>query len=73
MTADLRAADADTNVVLAVTEDRQIAGFGVFAPPGADDRWSQMQPAVIATSSASEETTAAVLHPSKGGTKAGCG
>ena len=46
-TLELRAADADTNVVLAVTEDRQIAGFGVFAPPGTDDRWSQMQPAVI--------------------------
>lgn len=42
-----RAADAGTNVVLAVTEDRQIAGFGVFAPPDPDDRWSWMTPGVM--------------------------
>jgi acetoin utilization protein AcuA len=46
-TLEKRAADAETNVALAVTEDRQIAGFGVFGPPDADDRWSQMQPGVI--------------------------
>lgn len=44
---EARAADADTNVVLAVTEDRRIAGFGVFAPPDESDRWSQMPPGTI--------------------------
>ena len=46
-TLEKRAVEADTNVILAVTEERQIAGFGVFGPPAIDDRWSQMQPGVI--------------------------
>ncbi|WP_419660914.1 hypothetical protein Dvar_13190 [Desulfosarcina variabilis str. Montpellier] len=46
-TLEARAAAADTSVVLAVTEDGQIAGFGVFAPPDADDRWSEMKSGVI--------------------------
>ena len=46
-TLEARAAAADTSVVLAVTQEGQIAGFGVFAPPDADDRWSEMRSGVI--------------------------
>ena len=46
-TLEARAAAADTSGVLAVTEDGRIAGFGVFAPPDADDRWSEMESGVI--------------------------
>lgn len=46
-TLEARAAAADTSVCLAVTEDLQIAGFGVFAPPDPDDRWSEMRSGVM--------------------------
>ena len=44
---EARAAEADTNVVLAVTEKDQIAGFGFVAPPDAGDHWAQMTPGVV--------------------------
>ena len=46
-TLESRAANLETNVVLAATDDQRIAGFGVLAPPVPDDRWSQMQAGVI--------------------------
>ena len=46
-TLESRAANPESSVVLAVTKDRRIAGFGVFAPPDAEDRWSQMQAGAI--------------------------
>ena len=44
---ETHAADPDTNVVLAVTENRQIAGFGILGPPEAGDHWAQMTPGVV--------------------------
>lgn len=46
-TLQARAAAADTSVVLAVTDEGRIAGFGVLAPPDGDDRWSEMRSGVM--------------------------
>lgn len=46
-TLEARAADAETNVVLAATDNQTVVGFGVFSPPDSDDRWSWMTPGVI--------------------------
>ena len=44
---EAHAADPETNVVLAVTENGQIAGFCIIGPPEAGDRWAQMTPGVV--------------------------
>jgi acetoin utilization protein AcuA len=41
-TLEAHAALADTNVVLALTDDHRIIGFGVFGPPDADKRWLEL-------------------------------
>jgi len=35
------------NVVLAVTQDRRIVGFGVFSHPDADERWRRLGPGMM--------------------------
>ena len=35
------------NVVLALTEDRQIVGFGVLSHPNEDDRWAELEPGIM--------------------------
>lgn len=35
------------NVVLALTESRQIVGFGVFSHPDDDDRWAKLEPEIM--------------------------
>lgn len=35
------------NVVLALTESRQIVGFGVFSHPDADERWAELGPGIM--------------------------
>lgn len=37
----------DTNVVLALTADNTIIGFGVFTEPDPGDRWSQLGPGLM--------------------------
>ena len=37
----------DTNVVLALADDRQIIGFGVLAYPDPGERWSELEPHVM--------------------------
>lgn len=46
-TLEKHASKKDANVVLALTESRQIVGFGVFSHPGADERWSRLGPGVM--------------------------
>jgi acetoin utilization protein AcuA len=42
-----RAAQEDTNVVLAVTDKKNIIGFGVLACPEPDQRWARLEPKVM--------------------------
>ena len=41
------AGQTDTNVVLALADDRQIIGFGVMAYPEPGERWSELEPHVM--------------------------
>jgi acetoin utilization protein AcuA len=41
------AAREGTNVTLAVADGGRIIGFGVLAPPSADERWARLQPQVM--------------------------
>ena len=41
-TLEKHAAKTDANVVLALTEDQHIVGFGVFSHPEADERWTEL-------------------------------
>jgi acetoin utilization protein AcuA len=41
-TLEAHAALDDTNVVLALTDDRRIIGYGVFGPPDANERWLKL-------------------------------
>ena len=41
-TLEKHAAQADANVVLALMEERQIVGFGVFSHPDPDERWAAL-------------------------------
>lgn len=44
----VRHAQTDSaNVVLALTENRQIVGFGVFSHPDADERWIELGPGMM--------------------------
>ena len=44
---ELNAAQPETNVAVALTENRMIVGFGVLAYPDPDDRWAQLEPQVM--------------------------
>jgi acetoin utilization protein AcuA len=41
-TLEAHAAFDDTNVVLALTDDRRIVGYGVLGPPDANERWLKL-------------------------------
>lgn len=51
-----RADEEDANVVLAVTEDKTIIGFGVLAHAGEDQRWAALYPKTIMEVKAVEVT-----------------
>ena len=46
-TLEKHAAKPDANVVLALTQDRHIIGFGVFSHPEPDERWAELGPGVM--------------------------
>lgn len=46
-TLEAHAARTDTHVVLALTDDRRIIGFGVFGPPDANERWLDLGPGTM--------------------------
>ncbi len=46
-TLEKHAGKKDANVVLALTENQQIVGFGVFSHPEADDRWTELGPGMM--------------------------
>ena len=46
-TLEKHASKADANVVLALTENEKIVGFGVFSHPEADERWTELGPGVM--------------------------
>ncbi|HSO19095.1 MAG TPA: hypothetical protein VLT88_06540 [Desulfosarcina sp.] len=46
-TLERHARKADANVVLAVTENRRIVGFGVFSHPDPEERWSELGSGVM--------------------------
>lgn len=46
-TLEKHAGKKDANVVLALTEDLKIVGFGVFSHPDPDDRWTELGPGVM--------------------------
>ncbi len=46
-TLEMHAAHSDANVVLALTDRRQIVGFGVFSHPEPDDRWNELGPGMM--------------------------
>jgi len=41
------AESASANVVIALTESRQIAGFGVFSHPDDDERWAKLESGIM--------------------------
>jgi len=51
-----RAAEEDTNVVLAVSDKENIIGFGVLANPDPDQRWARLDPRVMMEVKAVEVT-----------------
>jgi acetoin utilization protein AcuA len=46
-TLEKHAAKKDANVVLALTENQEISGFGVLSHPHADERWNQLGPGMM--------------------------
>lgn len=46
-TLEKHAGKKDANVALALTENQQIVGFGVFSHPDPDDRWTDLGPGVM--------------------------
>jgi acetoin utilization protein AcuA len=46
-TLEKHAAKADANVVLALTQNTMIVGFGVFSHPDPDDRWVGLGPGMM--------------------------
>jgi acetoin utilization protein AcuA len=46
-TLEKHALKTDANVVLALTESRQIVGFGVFSHPESDERWTELGPGMM--------------------------
>jgi acetoin utilization protein AcuA len=46
-TLEKHAAETDANVVLALTPNRRIVGFGVFSHPDPDDRWVDLGPGMM--------------------------
>jgi acetoin utilization protein AcuA len=46
-TLEKHAGKADANVVLALTENLHIVGFGVFSHPDADERWTGLGPGMM--------------------------
>jgi len=41
------AAHPDANVVLAISDNRHIVGFGVLAPPDSGERWARLGPGIM--------------------------
>ncbi len=46
-TLEKHAQKTDANVVLAITNSRDIVGFGVFSHPDADERWHDLGPGMM--------------------------
>jgi acetoin utilization protein AcuA len=46
-TLEKHAAKMDANVVLALTENQEICGFGVLSHPASDERWTQLGPGMM--------------------------
>jgi acetoin utilization protein AcuA len=55
-TLEKHAEKTDANVVLALTENQQIVGFGVFSHPDADERWVALGPGMMMEVKAVEVT-----------------
>jgi acetoin utilization protein AcuA len=55
-TLEKHAEGKDANVVLALTDNQQIVGFGVFSHPDADERWSELGPGMMMEVKAVEVT-----------------